>query len=203
VRPRPAPRRERNAPRRAADRPLPRRFYDRPAAEVARDLLGAILVRRLGRRRIAGRLVETEAYVTGDPASHAFRGRTERNRSMFAGPGHLYVFRIHQVCCLNAVTRPGEAVLLRAAEPMAPGGGSMSGPGRLARAFGVTRAEDGTDLLDGPVRILPGPTGPARIVAGPRVGISRARERPLRFFLYGHPAVSRPRGNAPTRARRA
>lgn len=173
--------------------PLPRSFYDRPTAAVARDLLGCWLVRERLRAPIAARLVETEAYVAGDPANHAYRGLTERNRSMFGAPGTLYVYRIHQVHCLNAVTRPGQAVLLRAAEAMEAGVGSTTGPGRLARAFGLTRAHDGLDLVEGPVRILPRTQRSLRIVRGPRVGISQARERPLRFLLRDSPAVSRPR----------
>lgn len=138
--------------------------------------------------------METEAYVRGDPASHAFRGPTERNRSMFLGPGTLYVFRIHQVCCANAVTRAGEAVLIRAG--VAPGDDPSvaSGPGRLCRYLGVDRALDGTDLVTGPVRIARGPPLPARTIRrGPRVGLRVATERPLRFAILDEPAVSRPR----------
>lgn len=139
------------------------------------------------------RLVETEAYVRGDPASHAFRGETPRNRSMFASPGTLYVYRIHQVHCANIVTRRGEAVLLRAAEPLTDGLGNLSGPGRLCRGFGLTKTHDGIDLLSGPLRVLP-PSGPrTQIVTGPRVGIRKAIDRRLRFALAGDRWVSSPR----------
>ena len=177
----------------AFDRPLRRPFYDRPTRRVARDLLGSVLVRRVGRELRAGLVVETEAYVHDDPASHAFRGMTSQNHSMFGSPGTLYVYQIHQVHCANAVTRPGEAVLLRAAEPLTKGLPSPRGPGRLCRAFGLTRAEDGEDLVTGGVRLLPGHDPRRKILVGPRVGIRRAADRPLRFALEGNRWVSLPR----------
>lgn len=161
---------------------------------MARQLLGTRVVVRNRHGWRVGRIVETEAYVTGDPASHAYRGPTERNRSMFAGPGTVYVYRIHQVYCLNLTTRRGEAVLLRAVEPITPGLGDTRGPGRLCRAFGLTRAEDGTSAVTGGrLRVVPGSRGRARIVRGPRVGIRRARTRALRFVLAGNRWVSTPR----------
>jgi DNA-3-methyladenine glycosylase len=174
-------------------RPLNVPFYDRPTATVARELLGAWLVAPERQGFQAARIVETEAYVARDPASHAFRGPTERNRSMFSGPGTLYVFRIHQVYCGNAVTRPGEAVLLRAAEPLRENSGSLSGPGRLARGFGLTKADDGASLVTGRLRIVEGDSRPSIVVRSPRVGISQAKERKLRFSWRGNPAVSAPR----------
>jgi len=93
-----------------------RGFFARPAARLARELLGATLTVRFGPVRRSVRIVETEAYVRGDPASHAYRGPTERNRSMFSSPGTLYVYRIHQVVCANLVARRGEAVLVRAGD---------------------------------------------------------------------------------------
>jgi len=175
-------------------RPVGRRFFRRPTVEVARDLLGARLRVDGPAGHVEARLVETEAYLTDDPASHAFRGPTRRNRSMFGPPGTLYVFRIHQVVCANLVTRPGEAVLLRAGvvEGMPPG--HARGPGRLARALGLTIADDGQGAVTGPrVRVLARP-GPRPLTdVGPRVGIRRAAERPLRFAIRDEPAVSRPR----------
>jgi DNA-3-methyladenine glycosylase len=179
-------------------RPLPRAWYDRPADRIAEELIGAYLIVREGSGLRAGRLVETEAYLVEDPASHAFRGETPRNRSMFAGAGTLYVFRIHRVHCANAVARRGEAVLLRAAEPLTSAPGSLRGPGRLARELGITRADDGSDLSQGRVRLAPGARPAGTVRRGPRVGISRAKELALRFYLDGHPAVSYPR--RPTRA---
>ncbi len=171
-------------------RRLGRAFFDRPTVAVARDLLGTTL--RVGERAV--RIVETEAYLTGDPASHAFRGPTPRNRSMYGRPGTLYVFRIHQVFCANIVTRPAEAVLLRAGEPISDGLGDTSGPGRLCRALGISRADDGRSVTTDPALRLEGrPSGSVRIVAGPRVGLSRATERRLRFAIAGNPWVSRPR----------
>jgi DNA-3-methyladenine glycosylase len=174
-------------------RPFDTTFYDRSAVTVARELLGAWLVAPLGRRFAAARIVETEAYVARDPASHTFRGRTTRNGSMFGPPGTLYVYRIHQVHCANAVTRSGQAVLLRAAEPLTDGLGDLSGPGRLTRGFGLTRTDDGASLLTGRVRLVPGDSRPPGITRSPRVGISKAVERPLRFSWTGHACVSRPR----------
>ena len=173
--------------------PLPRRFFDRPTARVARALLGAVLLRRAPEGWRAARIVETEAYGAGDPSSHAFRGPTARNRSMFGAPGTLYVFRIHQVHCANVVTRRGEAVLLRAAEPITPLPHPPKGPGRLARAFGIDLALDGSDVRRGPVRLVRGRRPPGGVVVGPRVGISRAVDWPLRFAVRDHPWVSGPR----------
>jgi DNA-3-methyladenine glycosylase len=173
--------------------PLPAATFDRPSQELARSLLGVRLVRRAGSEWRAVRIVECEAYESGDPASHAFLGPTLRNRSMFAPPGTLYVFSIHRVYCANVVGRAGEAALLRAGEPLTPGLPRPSGPGRLCRALGIDRRLDGMSLENSEVRLLPAtaPTGP--VLAGPRVGISLARERRLRFALAENDWVSRPR----------
>jgi DNA-3-methyladenine glycosylase len=173
--------------------PLDRSFYDRPTTSVAQGLLGAWIIAPQGRTFAAARIVETEAYVARDPASHAFRGPTERNRSMFGEPGTLYVYRIHQVYCANAVTRRGQAVLLRAAEPLTEGLGSLSGPGRLARGFGLSREDDGSSLRTGRVRIAAGDSRPPTTTRSPRVGISKAVDRRLRYSWTGQPAVSSPR----------
>ena len=174
---------------------LDRAFFDRPAGRVARDLLGARLeVRARGAARTA-RIVETEAYVRGDAASHAVRGPTRRNRSMFGPPGTLYVFRIHQVVCANLVARRAEAVLLRAGTISRTAPGVASGPGRLCRALGLTIADDGEDAVTGRrVRVFADVERPARVRVGRRVGIRRAAERRLRFWVADEPAVSRPRG---------
>jgi DNA-3-methyladenine glycosylase len=160
---------------------------------VARELLGSWLVRRGPSGWRAARIVETEAYVSHDPANHAFRGPTDRNRSMFGPPGTLYVYRIHQVHCANVVTLAGEAVLLRAAEPLTEGLGETKGPGRLCRAFGFTRTDDGKNLRTSDVRVVAGAPPAEPVIASGRVGIRKAVERPLRFALDGNPYVSSPR----------
>jgi DNA-3-methyladenine glycosylase len=182
------------------DYPLPRSWYDRPTIAVARALLGTRVVHRTSAGDRAGTIVETEAYVARDPASHAYGGPTRRNAAMFARPGTLYVFRIHQVCCANAVTRPGQAILVRAVAPLSPGLGGARGPGRLCRALAIDPELDGSDLVNGAVRVLPRVGGVRRIAVGRRVGIRRAAERPLRFAIFGHPDVSTPRpwGRAPS-----
>jgi DNA-3-methyladenine glycosylase len=178
---------------------LGRAFFDRPTVVVARALLGAELeVRGRGGPARRARIVETEAYVRNDAASHAARGPTHRNRSMFGPAGTLYVYRIHQVVCANLVTRPGEAALLRAAEPLVPGLASTTGPGRLCAALGLTLADDGTDTTRSPrVRVYPRVGGIGPIGVGVRVGLRKAAERPLRFGLLRSRWVSRPRGLAP------
>lgn len=191
-----------------AGRRLGRAFFDRPCARVARELLGArIRVRTRGRSR-AARIVETEAYGRDDPASHTYRGPTRRNRSMFGAPGTLYVYRIHQVVCANLVTRSGEAVLLRAGAVEEGEPHEGAGPGRLCRALGIALADDGRDVSRDPrIALWPRAGPPARVVVGPRVGIRRAAERPLRFYLAGEPEVSRPRrlsaSPSPSRSRGA
>ena len=173
---------------------LGRRFFDPPTARVARALLGSVLTDRKGRRERSVRLVETEAYVADDPANHAYRGPTARNRAMFDPPGTLYVYRIHQVVCANLVTRSGQAVLLRAGVTLAEGLPSASGPGRLCRTLGLRLADNRRDVTrDRRVLVRAGPGRPGPVVVGPRVGIRRAADRPLRFALRGERAVSVPR----------
>jgi DNA-3-methyladenine glycosylase len=198
--------------RRRIGRRLPRSFYARRSTEVAPDLLGRILVGRTeDGARLAARIVETEAYEPHDPASHAYRGRTERNAAMFGPPGHLYVYFTYGMhYCMNAVAGnagEGMAVLLRAAEPIA-GLDPMrerrgrerdldlcSGPARLCQAFGVDRSSDGIDLVrGGGLWIAEGtPVARARVVAGSRVGIRVGREHDWRFSIDGDPFVSRGR----------
>jgi DNA-3-methyladenine glycosylase len=173
--------------------PLPAAALALVAEELARALLGVRLVRHGGSGWRAVRIVECEAYGEEDPASHAFLGPTLRNRSMFAPPGTLYVYAIHQVYCANVVGRAGQAVLLRAGEPLTPGLSNPSGPGRLCRSMGIDRSLDGRSLVRSEVRLLPAttPTGP--LLSGPRVGLSVARDRRLRFALAENEWVSRPR----------
>lgn len=184
---------------------LPRSFYARDAATVARALLGCILVQRGpdGRARRAW-ITETEAYVgTHDLASHSSKGRTRRNATMFGPPGRAYVYLVYGMHhCLNVVTGTGEddagqAVLLRAAEPLGdwPEGTNLRGPGRLARAFGLTLADDGADLVRGPGRLrIHAGRGPEAVEATARIGVDYAADwaaAPLRFTDAASPHVSR------------
>ena len=189
--------------------PLPRRFYLRPAPRVARDLLGCLLVSRRGRAITAGRIVETEAYLgPEDEASHAaFR---PGSHAIFYGEGGVaYVFSAYGMhACLNAITeragRPG-CVLIRALEPIAGlhvmarrrGVPSLSvrvasGPGNLTRALAITLRDNGADLTAGPLTIEP-PDAPREftIARGPRIGITRSRDLPLRFWIRESRFVSR------------
>lgn len=186
---------------------------------MAPELLGRTLVRRSpDGTRIAGRIVETEAYEPRDPASHAFRGMTARNAVMFGAAGHLYVyFTYGNHWMMNVVTRremEGSAVLLRALEPL-HGLGSMasvrgrdrtldlcSGPGKLAQALAVDRTHDGADLVRGTeVWIEAGsPTPRSDVATSVRVGIRVGLEHRWRFFVSGDPFVSRGRPGPPTRS---
>ena len=177
--------------------------FDRPSHEVAQRLIGAVvLVDGIG-----GRIVETEAYDRDDPASHSYSGPSERNAAMFGQPGHAYVYRSYGIhWCLNFVCREdghGAGVLIRAIEPLA-GLDVMrarrgvddarllcSGPGKLAQAMGVTRALNGADLAAPPFDLAP-PASAFEVVAGPRIGISKAMDVPWRFGLAGSRFVSRP-----------
>ncbi len=192
-------------------RPLATSFYARDTAGVARDLLGCVLESRIGGRRVAGRIVEVEAYVgVHDPADHGYGGRkTRRNAALFGAPGTIYVFRSYGVhWCMNAVTeREGvpTAVLLRSLEPLdgldvmadRRGVGDVrrlcAGPGRLCQALGVTGTDDGR-RLDGPMlRILPrAESDVVRWVSGPRVGVTRGASWPLRFTVRDSVWLSRP-----------
>jgi len=206
---------------RSAGRPLPRRFYERPAVAVARAVLGRLLVHDDSEGRIAGRIVEVEAYGDGrDPASHARAGPTLRNAAMFGPAGHAYVYFTYGMHhCLNLVTgRAGRAaaVLVRALEPVlgldlargrrgtVPPERLMSGPGCVARALGLTRKHDGLDLTRGPLWVsdLPARRHGLPIASGPRVGIRAGTGHAWRFHLAGHPAVSGPRAPASRRTSR-
>jgi DNA-3-methyladenine glycosylase len=180
-------------------------FYARSVHDVARDLIGCVV--RHG--ETAGRIVETESYHMEEPACHAFAGVTERTRTLFGPPGHAYVYfsyGIHSL--LNAVAEEegvGAAVLIRALEPV-DGLETMrerrgvrdeelcSGPGKLTQALGIGLSLNGSSLMDGPIALLarePGAREP-RIVAGERVGITKAVELPWRFCDADSAHVSRP-----------
>src|SRR5437870_13732223 len=114
---------------------LPAKFFTRDTLSVARDLLGKVLQARDGRTWRSGYIVEDEAYLRDDPDCHSYNGLTKRNQSMFKGPGTAYSYRIHQVHCIHAATRPGEAVLVRAFEPIQLSRSSTNGRARLCRAL--------------------------------------------------------------------
>lgn len=198
---------------------LPPDFYRRPSEEVARDLLGRWIVRRLAGagERLVLRIVETEAYQgEGDRASHAHAGpSTPRARRLFRDPGRAYVYLIYGIHhCMNAVTgtaEDGTAVLLRAGEPREGTDGMLAnrgwerpprpgdvagGPGKLCQALGVDRAFDGEPLWQGSLVIAAGePVDDDSVVRGPRVGVGyagEAAEWPLRFAVRGNRHVSKP-----------
>jgi DNA-3-methyladenine glycosylase len=204
----------------AVIRPLPRKFYARDPRKVARELLGKVLVRDEQDRDVAltARIVELEAYLgENDPAAHSFVGRTPRNEVLFGPPGYAYVYFIYgNHYCLNVSCEPdGQAggVLFRALEPMTgieqmaeargvdrrtPHDLRMltSGPGRLAEAFGITRLRDnGCDLTSKESALWIGDDGyrPKRISLSPRIGITKAIDRKLRYAIADNPFVSGPR----------
>ncbi|GBC99137.1 Putative 3-methyladenine DNA glycosylase [bacterium HR17] len=190
--------------------PLPQAFYEHDPVTVAKALLGKVLVRETADGVMAGIIVETEAYLAcNDPANHAYRGKTERNKTMFGPAGRAYVYRIHQVHCLNAVTEPEgvpSAVLLRALMPT-EGLGLMgrnlgrddplptTGPGKLCKAMVIDRTLDGWDLTRGErLWIAEAPT-PVELTEDAvavtlRVGVTVAKELPLRFYLRRTPFVA-------------
>ena len=188
-----------------------RAWFDRSALELAPELLGMLLSHDAPDGRVAGEIVEVEAYLgPEDLAAHSARGRTARNAVMFGPPGHLYVYLVYGIHhCINVVCGPGskpEAVLIRGAalsegleaararRGPVPDERLAAGPGNLALAFGIGRSLDGADLVSGPVRIGPRVAEPP-IAARPRVGVGYAREwagRPLRFVVPGDLHLSRP-----------
>ncbi|HWD91044.1 MAG TPA: DNA-3-methyladenine glycosylase [Verrucomicrobiae bacterium] len=196
--------------------PLPRAFYEPSAKVVARELLGHFLIRNTPDGPCGGAIVETEAYLVGDAACHAAPGPTKRNRVMFGHPGHCYVYLIYGFhFCVNAVCRPAgiaEAVLIRAVEanfgeqwmsanrPAGKPRELSNGPGKLCQAMDITRSLDGVDLCDArsALFIAENPDlkkfrkekGP--MITTTRVGITKAAELPLRFYLKGSEFVSRP-----------
>lgn len=190
--------------------PLPREFYARDPVTVARELLGKLLIRQTPEGTASGRIVEAEAYLSSrDPACHASRGMTPRNRAMFGPAGHAYVYMIHSRWCLNAVTE-GEglasAVLIRAIEPLvgielmqARRGREKlldlaRGPARLCEALAVTKAFDGWDLTAARELWIAADLEPGeaehKIARSPRIGVTSAHRRLLRFYLAGNPYVS-------------
>jgi len=191
--------------------PLPRAFYCRPAIEVARALLGTVLVHGTPSGRIvSGRIVETEAYLgLQDRAAHSWRGVTPRTRVLFGEPGHAYVYLIYGMYeCLNVVAEPEGSpgcVLIRALEPLEgiprmrrrrPGARGVedldNGPGKLTLALGITRRHNGADFTKGLLTIhAPPRPEPLRIGVSPRIGIRHCADWPLRFFIEENPFISK------------
>ena len=195
---------------------LPRDFYIQPTVRLARQLLGKIFVRPLGKKLLVGRIVETEAYTHNDPACHAYKGRTPRTEVMFWEGGFLYVYFTYGMhfctCVVSSREGRGEAVLIRGVEPLTgievmtknrgfslARGGKESlkkltdGPGKFSKAFGLGRIENGLSLLQSPVFIAD-----AESVASSHVGISSrigitsaAAKKQWRFFEKGNLWVSR------------
>ena len=181
--------------------------FERSVHDVAPELIGA----ELYVDGVGGVIVEVEAYDQEDPAAHGYRGRTERNATMFGPPGHAYVYRSYGVhWCLNFVCEPvgtASAVLIRAIEPlqglerMRERRGLESvrllcaGPGRLCQALAVTREHDGLALDEAPFELRPR-SSPVDVVAGPRIGITKAVEQPWRYGLAASAFLSRPFGRA-------
>lgn len=195
----------------ASARPITdRAWFDRPAAEIAPDLLGALLIHNSPLGRVVGRIVEVEAYQgPEDLAAHSSRGLTARNAVMFGPAGHLYVYLVYGLHhCANVVCGPGakpEAVLLRAAQVVdgvelarerrgdVPDERLAAGPGNLGAAFGIDRDLNGADLLSGPVRLAVH-EAPAQVERSPRVGVDYAgawAAEPLRFSIADDPHRSR------------
>lgn len=177
--------------------------------EAARRLLGSELVREVGDQKIVVRIVETEAYQENDEASHSFHGRTARTSVMFGPAGFLYVYFTYGMhYCMNVVVGPdgyGAAALIRGVEPIS-GADMMSsnrggktgpalsdGPAKLTQALGINKTFNGHNLSQSPLKlILKPPLADADIAAGQRVGISKALDKPWRFYIAGNKFVSRP-----------
>jgi DNA-3-methyladenine glycosylase len=172
-------------------------------------------VRELDGELLVGRIVETEAYFPDDPASHAFRGRTQRNGAMFGPPLHAYVYFIYGAnWCLNVTAEAdgvGAAALVRAVEPLRgvermralrgrPGLKDRDlarGPGNLCRAFAIGPAFDGADLTTGPALWLAGDGAKPEVGVSTRIGITKAAHEPLRFYARGNASVSGRRALSP------
>lgn len=189
-----------------------RSFYLRPTLKVAKDLLGKYLVRKLGRQYLIGRIVEVEAYLNNDPASHSFRGKTKRNEVMFWQGGHLYIYFTYGMhFCCNVVTEEegkGCAVLVRAVEPVENiqvmqklrdidtsknPYNLTNGPAKVCQAFALGRNENGTYLCGDKIWVgnseIRNPK--SEIISSSRVGITNGSEHMWRFYIKDNPWVSK------------
>ncbi len=186
---------------------LPREFYERPTLQVAKEILGMHLVYRHPEGKLSARIVEVEAYIgTNDPACHAARGKTLRNSVMFGPGGHAYIYFIYGMYhCLNFVTEPesrAAAVLIRAAEPdeglgimqdnspVKTPSALLSGPGKLCRAFGLSRHQSGLDLTRNTLYLERRENAVVKIGRTTRVGIQNGADKLWRFYDKESSAVS-------------
>lgn len=189
-------------------RKLPRSFFDRPTLEICPELIGKIIVLKTADSSLSARITEVEAYIgQADPACHAARGMTERNRIMFGPPGMAYIYLIYGMYnCLNFVTeREGfaAAILLRGAEPLngielmrersktKHDWQLLNGPGKLCRSFALTRAQNGLDLTGGELYLERSDRQAPEVESSPRIGISSGTELDWRFFDPASRAVSK------------
>lgn len=188
-------------------KPLPREFYQGDTVSVAQNLLGKTLVHLTPAGTVSGIIVETEAYLQGDPACHAARGLTQRNQVMFGPPGHAYIYFIYGMYyCFNVVTRPvgvGEAILIRALQPytgialMQSWRGKenlqdlCSGPAKLVIAMGIKKEDNGADLTADPLFITDDQNCTGEIVTTTRIGVGQGAELPLRFYPAGNKYISK------------
>jgi DNA-3-methyladenine glycosylase len=196
---------------------LPRLFYTRHTLGVAKELLGKIFVRKIGKKILSGKIVETEAYLHNDPACHASRGMTERNKVMFKEGGYLYVYFTYGMhYCANIVTFRegiGEAVLIRAVEPIDGIDvmmknrkrtdvrhlegvrhllGLTNGPAKFAQAFALQRKQSGVYLMGSEIYLLDAESIPkSQIVSTTRIGIHVGVEKKWRFYIKGNEWISK------------
>lgn len=187
--------------------PLPQEFYLADSREVSKNLIGKLLVHRIGDVVFSGMIVEAEAYRPGDPASHAWRGQTPRNKVMFGPPGYAYVYfsyGMHNL--LNFVCEPEgvpSAVLIRALEPVENASLMMknrkgaglnqltNGPGKLTQALLITLAHNGKPVFEGNLTVHPyQECSPDEIAVTTRIGISQGTDLPWRYYLKNNPFVS-------------
>lgn len=188
---------------------LPYSFYRKDTVTVARDLLGKVMYFKANGSPVAGKVVETEAYLgTKDPACHSARGKSTRNAVMFGPSGYAYIYLIYGIhLCFNVTSGADyspEAVLIRALEPLEGlevmrrnrGQDSIfnlcSGPGKLVQALGINMSLNGTSVVEGRVKFFDSlESTPAPIVETTRIGISKAADWPLRFYICGSQFISR------------
>lgn len=183
-------------------------FYKKSTLEIAKSLLGKYLISRTESGVSIGKIVETEAYLSNDPGSHSFKGKTKRNAQMFSSPGKAYVYLIYGMYnCFNVVTGVdgiGEAVLIRALEPIKgielmqkrrktkEIKNLLSGPGKLTQAMGIAISHNGVNLEKGNLKIINKPNlSDSEIIQTTRIGISLGNKLPYRFYIKGNPFVSR------------